>query len=305
MAKQLPKLFYGLHFCDGVAEYQNENDRIFISEATAKSMDASFSGCPVYVGHKSADIEKIQEADGYVVRSFFNKNDGKHWAEFMAVSDDAHEAIANGWKLSNAYTIKKQAEGGRWHNVEYAYEVLEGEYNHLAIVQTPRYSESVILTAEEFKEYNKQKENELKTLTNSLGKKFMFKFFKKDQVENAKELSEMTVSLKNGQEMSIASLIELVEKRNEMDKEEEEKKEKEAKDKEEEEKRKANEEEKKKEEEEEAKKKANEEAEAKKKEEEEKLNEIKNAMENQNSIEVVDTSINKIVRGQRLYGSSK
>ena len=74
---------------------------------------------------------------------------------------------------------------------------------------------------------------------------------------------------------------------------------------EEEEKKKEEEEEKKKEEEEEAKKKANEEAEAKKKEEEEKLNEIKNAMENQNSVEVVDTSINKIARGQRLYGSSK
>lgn len=291
MAKQLPKLFYGLHFCDGVAQYQNDSDRIYISESTAKEMDASFSGRPVYVGHKEADVENIKEADGYVVRSFFNKNDGKHWAEFMAVSDEAHEAIANGWKLSNAYDIKKQAEGGRWHNVEYAYEVLEGEYNHLAIVQMPRYSESIILTAEEFKEYNLKKENELKTLTNSMGKKFMFKFFKKDQVENSKELSEMTVSLKNGQEMTIASLVDFVEKRNEMDEEEEKKK-------------KENEEKEK--EEEEKKKKENEEKEAKEKEEKEaKLNEIKNAIEAPEAVEIVDTSINKIARGQRLYGSSK
>jgi hypothetical protein len=212
----------------------------------------------------------------------------------MAVSDEAHEAIANGWKLSNAYNIKKQAEGGRWHNVEYSYEVLEGEYNHLAIVQTPRYGESIILTAEEFKEYNLKKENELKQLTNSMGKKFMFKFFKKDQVENSKELSEMTVSLKNGQEMTIASLVDFVEKRNEMDEEEKKKKENEE------------EEEKKKKEKEEAEKKENEEKEAKEKEEKEaKLNEIKNAIDAPEVVEIVDTSINKIARGQRLYGSSK
>ena len=44
--------------------------------------------------------------------------------------------------------------------------------------------------------------------------------------------------------------------------------------------------------------------EPKKEEDESKLNEIKNAINEVNEkIEIIDTSINKVVRGKRLYGS--
>lgn len=212
-AKTLPKVFYGLHMVEGVAEYRehgSEPYRIMIGEEAIKNMDPSFAGKPVYVMHvDEVSVEKIQEeADGYVIESFFNQADGKHWVKFIVVSDRGHEAIRSGWKLSNSYTPKELSTGGLWHGVEYANEVKRGEYDHLAIVPNPRYGESEILTPEDFKSYNLKKELELKRLSNDKGDSSMFKIFKKTKVENSAEFESMVVTLpKSGKEMTITQLV--------------------------------------------------------------------------------------------------
>ena len=221
-AKTLPKIYYGLHMVEGVAEYREpqinngQPYRIFVGESCIKNMDSTFSGRPVYVSHvDDVNLDKLQEeADGYVVESFFNKSDGKHWAKFIVVSDRGHEAIRGGWKLSNAYIPKKFSGGGLWHGVEYLKEVEEGEYEHLALVPNPRYEESIILTPEEFKAYNERKESELKKFSNSItkGAKSMFNFFKKSKVENTADFDEMSVILpKSKVEKTLSTII------NEMD----------------------------------------------------------------------------------------
>lgn len=218
-AKTPPKIYYGLHMLPGVAEYRDagtEPYRIFVSEDTIKNMDASFAGKPLFVQHvDEVNLENIQnEADGYVIESFFNKQDGKHWAKFIVVSDKGHEAISSGWKLSNAYIPKKFSGGGLWNGVEYLKEIVEGEYEHLALVPNPRYAESIIYTPEQFKRYNEDKENELKKVANSnhKGEKSMLNFFKKAKVENATDLENMSVVLpKTKKEVSISQLV------NEMD----------------------------------------------------------------------------------------
>jgi Uncharacterized protein conserved in bacteria (DUF2213) len=194
-AKKLPEVFYGLHFCEGVAEYQEPGKdpyRIFINESVAKKMDATFQGKPVYVDHvNEVDVANIQqEADGYVLESFYNKSDGKHWVKFIVVSDAGHDAIRRGWKLSNAYIPKSLAPGGLWHGVEFSKEVMDGEYEHLAIVEDPRYAESVVLTPKEFKTYNENKEAELLRLANSNEEngKMKLNIFKKTKIDNSKEV---------------------------------------------------------------------------------------------------------------------
>lgn len=215
-AKGLPKVYFGLHMVEGVAEYREpgkEPYRIMIAENCLKEMDKTFQGRPVYVSHvDEVNLDNLQlEADGYVVRSFFNKADGKHWAEFIVVSDKAHEAIKNKWVLSNSYMPKRLESGGEWHGVEYAKEIVEGEYDHLAIVPDPRYQESIILTPDEFKEYCESKEQELMKIANSKGEsKMKLSFFKKTKVENAKEidLENMSVVLpKSGREITITQLV--------------------------------------------------------------------------------------------------
>lgn len=203
----------------GCAEYRDTGEpyRIFINESTIKSMDATFQGRPVYVQHvDTVNMDKLQaEADGYVVRSFYNQADGKHWAEFIVVSDKGHEAIRNGWRLSNAYIPKDFAGGGLWNGIDYAKEVTRGEYEHLAIVPNPRYDESVIFTPEQFKEYNEKKSLELKRLANSKskGEDTVFKFFKKEKVENSSDLSAYSVVLESSKkEVTVAEAIQLADK---------------------------------------------------------------------------------------------
>jgi len=215
-AKTLPQVLYGLHMSEGCAEYRDGEKpyRIYIGEDAIKKMDQTFTGRPVYVGHvDDVNMDNLQnEADGYVVESFFNKADGKHWCKFIVVSDKGQEALKKGWKLSNAYKIKNTALGGMWHGMDYDKEVIEGEYEHLAIVPDPRYDESIILTSEQFKDYNSKKEAELIKLANSKEtkkeKSSMFNFFKKEKVANSADIEGMSVTLpKSGKEVTLTTII--------------------------------------------------------------------------------------------------
>lgn len=217
-ATQKPQRYFGLHMNEGVAEYRDpkvnngEPYRILVAERAIKNMDPTFEGRPVYVKHvDDVDLKNIHEAGGFVVRSFYNKSDGKHWVEFLVISDRGHQAISNGWKLSNAYVPTSFSQGGLWHGVEYAKEVENGEYEHLAIVPDPRYAESIILTPAEFKTYNNEKELELTKLANSTeGERPMLNFFKKNvtKLENAAELEATSVTLpKSKKEITILELV--------------------------------------------------------------------------------------------------
>lgn len=203
---------------EGVAEYAEpgkETYRILILENALKTMDATYAGKPVYVQHvEEVDLENIQnEADGYVMESFFNQPDGKHWTKFIAVSDKAHEAIRRGWQLSNSYVPKSTTKGGEWHGVEYQQEITAGEYEHLAIVPNPRYAESIIMTPEEFKQYNEDKKVELERLSNSQDEKekpnmgAKLAFWKRSKVENAMDPELSVVLPKSGKEITIAELV--------------------------------------------------------------------------------------------------
>jgi hypothetical protein len=210
-ATTYPKRFFGLHMTEGCAQYNDVDSAymIFINNETIKTMGPTFEGKPVFVGHKD-DVTPETPVDGHVVKSFFNQADGKHWVEFIVTSDLGIDAIKNEWKLSNAYHIDNRAGGGRWHGIDYDSEIMAGTYEHLAIVPDPRYSESVILTPDEFREYNLKKEAETKILSNSINKRgvSMFNFFKKEKVENSIDLESLSVMLpKSKKEVEISKLI--------------------------------------------------------------------------------------------------
>lgn len=187
-------IFYGIHFYPGVAEYKEldgSSYRIFLNEKTIRSMDSNFAGKPVFVEHVenvSDSVDEVKnEADGWVVESFFNSADGKHWVKFVIVSENGKRAVKNGMRLSNAYIPKTVLVSGVWNGVEYSKEVVSAEYEHLAIVENPRYEESVILTPEQFKKYNEQQKEELIRIANSKegDGKMKLNFFKREKVENA------------------------------------------------------------------------------------------------------------------------
>jgi hypothetical protein len=219
-AKTLPEVYYGLHMVEGVAEYAEagkEPYRILVGEEVIKNMNPTFQGKPVYVDHvDGVDLENIQnEADGYVFESFYNKSDGKNWVKFIVVSDRGKEAIKMGWKLSNAYVPLSFCGGGQWHGVEYTKEVTGGEYEHLAIVRNPRYQESMILTPEQFKVHNGEKDIEIARLANSADKQtkeketMKIKAYKVTKVENSLDLEGQSITLpKSKKEFLVTDIIE-------------------------------------------------------------------------------------------------
>lgn len=207
-----------MHFYPGVAEYAEPDRnpyRVYLNEDTLRKMDPTFEGRPVYVMHVDGveqSLDKLRgEVDGWVVRSFYNEIDGKHWCEFMIVSEKGLRAIKQGMRLSNAYMPLKFASGGLWNGVSYEKEVVEGEFEHLAIVPDPRYDESCIFTPEKFKEYNEAQSIELKRLANSKGKAQSMKLqltkkVKVEKIEN--DLSDCFVLLpKSKTEISIDRLV--------------------------------------------------------------------------------------------------
>ncbi len=214
----------------GVAEYRPEGKapfRVLINEVVIKKMDKTFDGLPVYLRHvEDVDFDKNlmvgdkdqRPADGVVVKSFYNKSDGKHWVEFLVFNEKAVEAIRmKKWKLSNCYHPSTNYKGsGTWHGLEYDKEITDGEYEHLAIVQSPRYEESVIMTPDEFKAHNSRLEEEILRIANSKEKTkkgvSKMKFYKREKIENTADLEDVCIVLKNGKEMSIEDLVKYVER---------------------------------------------------------------------------------------------
>lgn len=207
-ATRLPEVFYCRHMETGTARYHNET--ILINGESIKKMAPSFVGKPVYVNHQDVDVENLQqEADGYVTDSFYNTLDGWLWAKFIVVSDKGHDAVRKGWSVSNAYSPSTTSTGGTHHNVLYDREITNGIFNHLAIVNNPRYESAKIFTAAEFKAYQATKEAELKELQNSKGVKKM-KFFKNKREEVQELDADTSIELENGKVISLQEMINAV-----------------------------------------------------------------------------------------------
>ena len=210
------QVFYGMHFYPGVARYDKpgkDSLTVFLNEDTIRKMGTTFAGRPVFVEHVEdvdSDLNELRkEADGWVIESFYNAADGKNWVKFIVVTDRGLSAIAHGFRLSNAYIPTQYGSDGMWNGVPYQKEILDGEFEHLAIVNNPRYEESVIMTPEEFKKYNEEKTTDLKKFANSIKENVKMKLFKRTKVENSTDIEGMMVELpKSKKEVALTKAIE-------------------------------------------------------------------------------------------------
>lgn len=169
-SKNFPKRYFARHIKEGLVHYleKGEDKLYLVTNEALKKMNASFEGKPIYVKHvDEVDVDKMKEqAVGYVVKSFYNEFDGAWWSEIIA-DDEAQGYINKGWAVSNAYLPTELGSGGVYHDINYDKEVKNGIYEHLAIVSNPRYEEAVIMTPEEFKDFNEGRKAELDKLKNS------------------------------------------------------------------------------------------------------------------------------------------
>lgn len=197
-AKQFPQFFYARHMQNGLCGYGDEI--VLVETDTIKRMLPTLKGKPIYVNHQKVDLPNLKEqAQGYITKSFYNEADGCAWVEMLVTDDDAMQAIANGWKVSNAYIPTRDGKGGEFHNIKFNRRIVDGEFTHLAIVPNPRYEEAEIMTPAQFRSYNDRKRAELSELQNSKPEKGnpMLKFFKTKKEETNEIDLDTQVEMQN------------------------------------------------------------------------------------------------------------
>lgn len=140
----------------GIASYEDVGQgKILVSANALNRMRDSFIGKPVVnrihqdlspeEAYGQRDKEPESWADGIVVNVGRDEQSGWDYADMMIWDEETQRNIdLNGYSVSCAYIPSETGNGGVWHGIEYDEEVLNGEYTHMAIVESPRYEGATI-----------------------------------------------------------------------------------------------------------------------------------------------------------------
>jgi hypothetical protein len=90
--------------------------------------------------HSDINPSNIEQLTvGRVADMHYNSDTDEWDVHFVVDNEDAVAKLQNGWGVSTAYRITGSGPGGTLNNVPYNREVTGAVYDHLAIVQDPRY----------------------------------------------------------------------------------------------------------------------------------------------------------------------
>lgn len=105
---------------------------------------ATAVGNALTVGHVIVTAEnRMAVENGIVTDFYFDANDGWYHVKGYADTEEAKSRIRRGFKPSCGYIVKSFGPGGMYHGIRYDKEITEIEFNHLAIVDKPRYEDAV------------------------------------------------------------------------------------------------------------------------------------------------------------------
>lgn len=105
----------------------------------------TFVECPVIINHK--DDLTASDRVGTIQKIWFSSDDGWFWCSGVITDDKAIKLIENGYNISCQYRITDYTDNneGKLHNANpYDKEILNGVFEHLAIVENPRYEDAFI-----------------------------------------------------------------------------------------------------------------------------------------------------------------
>ena len=130
----------------GVVSYMDSDAGIcYLSNESINRMLPSIVGVPVCIDHQ--DINKENSGDqkkGEVTRAWYNEKTGRFDCAIVTDDPDVEEKIKNGWSASCAYNVTDVGPGGEWHAIPYHESIENGVFEHMAIVENPRYEDCAI-----------------------------------------------------------------------------------------------------------------------------------------------------------------
>ena len=122
----------------GLCGYADET--VLLSQGALKDMSETVHGIPVVIDHQVIDSGNVERLTVGRVADMHYDEETDNWNVHFVVDDqEAVDKLKSGWGVSTAYRITESGPGGRLNNVPYDREVLGGSYDHLAIVESPRY----------------------------------------------------------------------------------------------------------------------------------------------------------------------
>ena len=167
----------GRHFVSrfieaGLVSYEEQGAGVLkLSKEALDRFVYSLVGCPVIIKHQRVSNENVDDIRVGVVSSVnYNTEDGWYWCDGIIWDAEAIKLIEQGWSVSCCYTMTESThQSGEWHNMSYDDELINGLFEHLAIVPNPRYEEATILL-------NSKKEGET-----------MLNIFRRKKIQNSEK----------------------------------------------------------------------------------------------------------------------
>lgn len=139
----------------GLVSYEDSGAGVArLNKEAIDKMIPSFVGCPVTIQHTDLGRDDVlngatdQEGNpvkvGEVTRAWWNADTGRFDCSFKIEDEKAEELVKNGWSGSCAYNVTESGNGGELHAMKYDEEILNGKFEHLALVDNPRYEDCKI-----------------------------------------------------------------------------------------------------------------------------------------------------------------
>lgn len=198
----------------GVCKYPKEN--VLVTKAALDFMAASAIGIPVIIDHPNEKItdESIKNMPvvGRVADLHYIEADEIWLAHFVVDTAEAVQLLENGYGVSTAWYGEKYGPGGTYNNVPFDRELIEGRYEHLAIVLSPRYEMAVDPIFVNAKDGQIEPSKDIIKTDQSKGSISMFgKIFRKSvsREEIMANANDDLVVEVDGKEMSLKAVIEL------------------------------------------------------------------------------------------------
>lgn len=128
----------------GIVSYRDVGGKVeLLRKETLDQCMAGVIGNPVTIGHVFVTEENRDEVTNGTVSGWeFNADDGWFHVKGTADTTCAQAKMRANGKPSCGYRVTKLGPGGMYHGIRYDQEILGLEFNHLAIVDRPRYEDS-------------------------------------------------------------------------------------------------------------------------------------------------------------------
>ena len=125
------------------ADMQNGGIELLRKETIDKCLQTAV-GNPLTIGHVDiSQVDRTEVENGIVESVSYDPKDGWYYCEGTVDTDSAKSKMRAGLRPSCAYEVTSFGPGGVYHGIRYEREITGLKFQHLAIVEKPRYEGAV------------------------------------------------------------------------------------------------------------------------------------------------------------------